>query len=127
MQIQDDNVRASYGNSILEKISKKLTFEFGKVFLVRNLRTMRKFYLTYPNWKTVSSNLRWSHYLELIKIEENSKRKFYLNECINARRSVRELQRQKNSLLYERLILSLDKEKTLELSLKGQFLKRKHL
>ena len=77
----------------------------------------------YPIWKTVSSKLSWSHYLELIKIDEDKKRGFYLNECINSRWSVRELQRQKDSLLYERLILSANKEKILELSKKGQVLK----
>ena len=67
---------------------------------------MRKFYLMYPIWKTVSAKLSWLHYLELIKIEEENKRNFYLKEAINSRWSVRELQRQKNSLLYERLALS---------------------
>ena len=83
---------------------------------------MRKFYLTYPIWKTVSSKLSWSHYLELIKIEEEQKRNFYLNETINSRWSVRELQRQRDSLLYERLTLSADKNKVLELAEKGQVL-----
>ena len=68
-------------------------------------------------------NLSWSHYLELIKIEEEPKRNFYLKEAINSRWSVRELQRQKNSLLYERLVLSKDKEQVLELAEKGQVLK----
>ena len=105
MEIQQGNERASYGDAVLEKLSEKLTAEFGKGFSSRNLRTMRKFYLTYPIWKTVSSKLSWSHYLELIKIEENTKRDFYLNECINTRWSVRELQRQIGSLLYERLLI----------------------
>ena len=61
--------------------------------------------------------------LELIKIEEDKKRNFYLNECINTRWSVRELQRQIGSLLYERLALSTNKEKVLELAEKGQVLK----
>ena len=77
----------------------------------------------YPMWKTVSAKLSWSHYLELIKIEEDNKRQFYLNECINCRWSVRELQRQTGSLLYERLILSQNKEKVLELAKKGQVLR----
>ena len=84
---------------------------------------MRKFYLVYPIWKTVSAKLSWSHYLELIKIEEEPKRNFYLREAINARWSVRELQRQKNSLLYERLSLSKDKKEILELAQKGQILR----
>ncbi len=123
MEIQQGDERASYGDAVLDKLSQKLTNEFGKGFSSRNLRTMRKFYLMYPIWKTVSAKLSWSHYLELIKIEEEPKRNFYLNECINSKWSVRELQRQRNSLLYERLIISADKEKILELSEKGQILK----
>ncbi len=115
--------RASYGDAVLDKLSQKLTNEFGKGFSLRNLRTMRKFYLMYPIWKTVSAKLSWSYYLELIKIEEELKRNFYLNECINSKWSVRKLQRQRDSLLYERLTLSADKKKVLELSEKGQILK----
>ncbi len=122
MEIQQGDERASYGDAVLEKLSQKLTDEFGKGFSSRNLRTMRKFYLIYPIWQTVSSKLSWSHYLELIKIEEDNKRNFYLNECINTRWSVRELQRQIGSLLYERLALSANKEKVLELAEKGQVL-----
>ena len=123
MEIQQGDERASYGDAVLDKLSQKLTNEFGKGFSSRNLRTMRKFYLIYPIWKTVSSKLSWSHYLELIKIDDEQKRKFYLNECINSKWSVRELQRQRDSLLYERLTISADKEKILELSEKGQILK----
>lgn len=122
MEIQQGDERASYGDAVLDKLSKKLTNEFGKGFSSRNLRTMRKFYLMYPIWKTVSAKLSWSHYLELIKIGEESKRNFYLNECINSRWSVRELQRQRDSLLYERLTLAADKVKILELTEKGQVL-----
>lgn len=122
MEIQQGDERASYGDTVLEKLSQKLTNEFGKGFSSRNLRTMRKFYLVYPIWKTVSSKLSWSHYLELLKIKEEAKRSFYMKECIESRWSVRELQRQRDTLLYERLLLSSDKEKVLELSEKGQVL-----
>ena len=71
----------------------------------------------------MSSKLSWSHYLELIKIDDENKRNFYLKETINSKWSVRELQRQIASLLYERLILSKNKNKVLELSQKGQVLK----
>ena len=123
MEIQQGDERAAYGDAVLDKLSQKLTNEFGKGFSSRNLRTMRKFYLMYPIWKTVSAKLSWWHYLELIKIDEEPKRNFYLNECINSRWSVRELQRQRDSLLYERLTLSANKEKILELAEKGQILK----
>ena len=99
MEIQQGNERASYGDTILDKLSEKLTNEFGKGFSSRNLRTMRRFYLTYPIWKTVSAKLSWSHYLELIKIDEETKRNFYMKETINSKWSVRELQRQIGALL----------------------------
>lgn len=123
MEIQQGDKRASYGDALLEKLSQKLTDEFGKGFSKRNLERMRKFYIYFPIATTVSSQLSWSHYLEIIKIEENAKRNFYKNEAINSKWSVRELQRQRDSLLYERLTLSTDKEKILELSEKGQILK----
>ena len=97
--------------------------EFGKGFSKRNLERMRKFYIYFPIATTVSSQLSWSHYLEIIKIEEKYKRNFYIKETINARWSVRELQRQIGSLLYERLLLSANKDKILELAEKGQELK----
>ena len=109
MEIQQGDERASYGNAVLEKSSEKLTKEFGKGFSIINLRRMRKFYCLFPIRSSVMNELSWTHYLELIKIEEEPKRNFYLKEGINARWSVRELQRQKNSLLYERLVLSKDK------------------
>jgi len=123
MEIQQGNERASYGETVLEKLSQKLTNEFGKGFSKRNLERMRKFYIYFPIATTVSSQLSWSHYLELLKIDEESKRNFYIKETINSRWSVRELQRQIGSLLYERLVLSADKEKILALAEKGHELK----
>ena len=123
MEIQHGDERASYGETVLEKLSQKLTNEFGKGFSKRNLERMRKFYIYFPNATTVSSHLSWSHYLELLKIDEEPKRNFYIKETINSRWSVRELQRQIGSLLYERLLLSADKNKVLELAEKGQELK----
>ena len=124
MEIQQGDERASYGEAVLEKLSEKLTREFGKGFSIINLRRMRKFYCLFPIRSTVLNELSWSHYLELIKIEEQRKRDFYLKETINSRWSVRELQRQRDSLLYERLLLSADKAKILELSQKGQVLRK---
>lgn len=123
MEIQQGDERASYGDAVLEKLSQRLTNEFGKGFSKRNLERMRKFYIYFPIATTVSSQLSWSHYLEILKIEEESKRNFYIKETINSKWSVRELQRQRDSLLYERLTLSADKDKILELSEKGQILR----
>ena len=93
----------------------KLYWNIGKIIM--------EFYICFPIATTVLSQLSWSHYLELIKIKEENKRNFYLKEVISSKWSVRELQRQKNSLLYERLLLSKDKEKVLELAEKGQVIK----
>ena len=123
MEIQQGDERASYGETVLEKLSQKLTHEFGRGFSKRNLERMRKFYICFPIATTVSSQLSWSYYLELIKIDEEPKRNFYIKETINSKWSIRELQRQIASLLYERLILSADKNKIVELSEKGQILK----
>ncbi len=123
MEIQQGDERATYGETVLEKLSKKLTDKFGKGFSKRNLERMRKFYIYFPIATTVSSQLSWSHYLEILKIDEKYKRDFYIKESINSRWSVRELQRQIGSLLYERLSLSSDKSKVLELAEKGQELK----
>lgn len=123
MEIQNGDERATYGNAVLESLSIKLTSEFGKGFSKRNLERMRKFYICFPIATTLSSQLSWSHYLELIKIPEESKRGFYLVESIQSNWSVRELQRQISSLYYERLFLSKDKKKVKELSTKGQILR----
>ena len=123
MEIQQGDERASYGETVLEKLSQKLTAEFGKGFSKRNLERMRKFYIYFPIATTVSSQLSWSHYLEILKVDEEPKRNFYIKETINSRWSVRELQRQIGSLLYERLLLSADKNKILELTEKGHELK----
>ena len=88
---------------------------------------MRMFYKAYPNFDVISPNLSWSHYLELMVIEDNDKRNFYEKECINSNWSVRELRRQLDNSLFERLLLSdgkTNKEKVYELSTKGQELNK---
>ena len=117
---QEGQKRAKYGDLLIEGISKKLTENFGKGFSVQNLRRMRQFYNTYPIRSTIMSELSWTHYLELIKIKEKNKRDFYMNECINSNWDVKELQRQRTTLLYERLATSKDKTKLQELSTSGQ-------
>ena len=73
MDIQKGDKRASYGDAILDKLSKKLTTEFGKGFSIINLRRMRKFYCLFPIRSTVLNELSWSHYLELIDTVEEEK------------------------------------------------------
>lgn len=104
MEIQQGDERASYGETVLEKLSQKLTDEFGKGFSIINLRRMRKFYCLFPIRSTVLNELSWSHYLEILKIDEEAKRNFYIKETVNSKWSVRELQRQIGALLYEIMI-----------------------
>ena len=110
-----------YENKSLRYLSKVLTNKFGKGFSRWNLNYMISFYRNYTG-QTLSSHLGWSHYCELLSISDKDKRSFYEKECSNARWSVRELRRQIESSLYERLLLSngkTNKEKVLELALKG--------
>lgn len=116
---QNGNHRAKYGDYLIDNISKKLTNDYGKGFSQRNIKRMRKFYQCYPKGTTMLSQLSWSHYLELIKIEDDAKRNFYMHECINSNWNVRELARQRTTLLYERVYNAKDKNKILEISNKG--------
>lgn len=118
--------RAEYGKNLIKNLSKKLTENYGKGFSERNLEQMRKFYLTYSISQTVSAEfkLSYSHYLTLMRINNIEERNFYEIEAINNSWSLRELKRQMDSALYERLVLSRDKEKVLELSQKGQLIEK---
>ena len=98
--------RADYGKQTLKELSKALTAEFGKGFSRANLQNMRSFYLTYEKCQTLSGKLSWSHYCELLSISDPDKRSFYEKEAVNSNWSVRELKRQIDSSLFERLLLS---------------------
>lgn len=119
---QKNGIRAEYGKQTLKELSKELTKEFGKGFSVSNIQFMRRFYQAYPIQQTASVKLAWSHYCELLTISDEGKRSFYEKEAINSGWSVRELKRQIESSLYERLLLSggdANKEKVLSLAQKG--------
>ena len=103
---QNNRERAGYGDETLKKVSKRLRAELGNGFSVSNLQFMRRFFLLYPKQQTLSVKLSWSHYCELLTISDENKRSFYEKECIASRWSVRELKRQLDSSLYERLLLS---------------------
>ena len=114
--------RADYGKQTLKELSRVLTAEFGKGFSRANLYNMRQFYMTYEKIQTVSGQLSWSHYCELLSISDAEKRSFYEKEAINSNWSVRELKRQIDSSLFERLLLShgnVNKERVLSLAEKG--------
>ncbi len=140
---QQGKERAVYGKKILKGLSERLSNEFGKGFSVTNLKQMRQFYLTYSNGQTLSDEfeikksgtasripenigfqLSWSHYLFLVRIDIPEERKFYEIEAINNNWSLRELQRQFDTALYERLVLSRDKKGIKKLSEKGQIIER---
>ena len=93
--------------------------EFKNGFDVTNLRRMRRFYLIYQKWETVSPKLTWSHYSELIKIEEETKRRYFEKYAISENLSIRDLKRQMYSLHYERLLMSKDKKALIEYEKKG--------
>lgn len=101
---QEENERAKYGEKLIKNLSKQLTEEFGKGFTTTNLKTMRKFYLVFPNSHSLRDQLSWTHYRLLIKIENERKRDFYIKECIESNWSTRQLERQINSFYYERLL-----------------------
>ena len=103
-EAQGKNERAEYGKELLKFLSRKLTKEFGKGFTVRNLNNMRAFYITFPNWNSLSTNLSWTHYRILIKVEDEKVRNFYLEECEKSNWSTRQLERQINSFYYQRLL-----------------------
>jgi len=142
---QKGNVRAEYGKQIIKELSQKLTKEFGKGFSIRNLEQMRKFYLVYgkqvenksnKKTQTLSAeldktkkqipefNLSWSHYLFLMGLDNIDERKFYEIEAYNNNWSLRELRRQFDTALYQRLVLSRDKKGIKKLSQKGQILEK---
>ena len=90
----------------MKELSRELTREFGKGFSRSNLQNMRAFYLAYEKCQIPSGKLSWSHYCELLSFSDTNKRNFYEQESINSGWSVRELKRQIDSFLYERLLLS---------------------
>ena len=138
---QQGKKRAGYAEETLKNLSLDLTGEFGKGFSERNLRAFRQFYLTYstraiwqspiaksktPALQTIKNEipfkLSWTHYLLLMRIDNEEERRFYEIEAAAQNWSIRELERQFNTSLYERLSLSRDKKKVRELSKKGQII-----
>lgn len=105
-----ENDRAEYGKGLLQFLSDKLTAEFGKGYTVRNLRNMRQFYIAYQKRHTLCTELSWSHYRILMRISDEERRSWYTEECAKSGWSVRQLERQINTMFYDRLLASKDKE-----------------
>lgn len=106
---QEGARRAAYGKQLRSTLAKDLTAQFGKGFDDRNLRYMRDFYQTFPNWNALRSELSWTHYRRLLRVDSDSARQWYMDEAANQNWSSRALERQINTLYYERLLMSRDK------------------
>jgi predicted nuclease of restriction endonuclease-like (RecB) superfamily len=143
---QKGDKRAKYGAELLKKIAIDLTSNFGKGFSWRNLYNMKRFYIEFPILQTLSAKsdieklqttsaktedkilaksidkLNWSHFVRLLGVKDNDERNFYIIETAQNKWSERELDRQINSSLFERLVLSRDKKKVKDLSTKGQLI-----
>lgn len=115
---QDGKERADYGAYLLKKLSKELVPEFGSGFSYRQLAFCRQFYKTYPIVNALRSQFNWTQYRLLIQIDNPDKREYYELEAMNNCWTARELERQINSGLYERLLLSNDKEAVLSVARK---------
>ena len=94
---------------MLKNLSEKLVAEFGNSFNLTNLKLIRLLYLRFPKGDALRHQLNWTHYRELLKVKEDAAMKFYLDECVACGWSTRQLQRQINTLYYERLLASRDK------------------
>ena len=138
---QQGENRAAYGKQLLKELSAYLTENCGKGFSVGNLKNIRQFYKVYSsdqigetvfsqfeNLPAVSTGrkffLSWSHYLTLMSIDDVDERHFYEIECVKNNWSLREFQRQFDSALYQRLMLSTEKDAVKQLSEKGQIIEK---
>ena len=110
VEAQSGNERAEYGTQLLKYLSEQLTRDFGKGFDESNLRLIRQFYLTFQNCDAVRHELSWTHYRQIMKVQDEVTRNFYIDECIKSNWSTRQLERQINTHFYERLLSSRDKE-----------------
>lgn len=108
---QSGNEKAEYGAELLKNLSKEMTKEFGKGFTIANLKNMRQFYLTFPKSYALRSELSWTHYRLLMRVENENARNFYIEEAIKSNWSTRQLERQITTLFYERILSSKNKEK----------------
>ncbi len=113
-QEQSGEHRAEYGKHLIKELSKRLTRDYGKGFNERNLWYMKNFYFIFPKVNALRAELTWTHYRLLLKVEKENARNFYLNEAVDSNWSTRQLERQINSLYYERLLSSKDKKPVLE-------------
>ena len=106
---QQGHARAAYGARLLPQLAERLSHEFGAGFDARNLRHMRSFFQAFPFWDAVRTELSWTHYRTLLRVDSEAARQWYMNEAIIQNWSSRALERQIGTLYYERLLSSQDK------------------
>ena len=116
---QQGKEKAEYGSSLLSNIAKDLKSQYGKGFSKSNIYLCRQFFIKYPIFQTVSGKLSWSHYAELLTVSDDKARSFYEKQTVIENWSFREMKRQIDSALFQRLALSKDKKGVLELAEKG--------
>ncbi|MBU3191319.1 DUF1016 family protein [Clostridium bowmanii] len=109
---QKGEKKAEYGEFIMKNLSEKLTKDYGKGFTTSNLRNIRQFYLTFNNRYALRSELSWTHYRLLMRLDNAEKKDFYIDECVKSNWSTRQLERQINSFYYERLLSTQEENKT---------------
>ena len=119
---QGGKTRADYGKGLLASLSRDLTRRHGKGFSRSNVIRIRQFYLAFPKGAKASHLLSWSHYVELLKLEDPLERSFYEQQAIREKWSVPELQRQKKSSLFLRLAAGKDRDAILQLATQGQII-----
>ncbi len=110
---QSGEGRAEYGKHLLAELSGRLTANYGRGFDESNLRNMRKFYITYPKRDALRPELSWTHYRILMRVEKDNARNFYLQEAVECNWSTRQLERQVNSLYFERILMTRKEDKLL--------------
>ena len=113
---QQGEARAGYGKALIKTLSAQLVVEYGENFSSQNLHLSRQLYQTFPIVNSVSSQLTWTHYKVLVRIDDPDKRMFYMAETQKNTWTVRQMERQINSLLYERLLMSQDKDSVLAIA-----------
>ena len=116
---QHGNEKAEYGSQLFDRLSRDLTHAYGKGFSRSNLFQIRMLYIKFPIIQTLSGQLTWSHYVEILKAENELEIGFYAKQAEKDKWSVRELKRQMKSMLFHRLALSTDKEGVLKLANEG--------
>jgi len=102
---QGGKLKAEYGKQLLEKLAKDLSSQHGKGFSRSNLNYMRLLYNKYPNCEALSHKLTWSHYYELLKVDDDLAREFYEKQAIAENWTIRELRRQKKTGLFHRIAI----------------------